>query len=353
MQLAPADAIERLVALQAQEPASPYIALLARLEGFSAGALHAAFVERRVVKSTLMRVTLHVVSARDYVRFWPGLAPMLRRWREASLRRFGIEIPLEEIGRTAMEYASRPRTAAELRSFLPELPPPGPAGQLDGWWAVRVHLPFVITPGEAPWTFGRGQRFVTAQAWLDEPLVPEDEGLRHLVRRYLAAFGPATLGDMAQFSGILRSHLKEALGELGDELSNYRTEAGRLLYDLTDSPLTAADAPSPPRLLPMWDSLLLAYEDRGRVIPAQYRRRVIQVNGDILPTVLLDGHVAGVWWAEATDAGSQVRWHLFEPVARGVERRLAEEADRVAAFVEPIEPAVYRRYVSRWIPEQA
>lgn len=350
--LSPVEAIERLVALQAQEPASPYIALWSRVRDFDAESLRRAFAERDVVKSTLFRVTLHAVSARDYARFWPALEPMLRQWREASVRRFGLgEIPLDELTRAAHEFLSEPRTAAEIRAHLPPLAAAVSAPGMDAWWAVRPHLPFLHVPSDAPWSFGRRQRFVAADAWLDHERASETEGLDHFVRRYLAGFGPATLGDMAQFTRLPVAPLRAATDRLADELTHYKTDGGKQLFDVADAPIAAADTPAPPRLLPMWDSVLLAYRDRSRVLPEPIRRRVIQPNGDFLPAVLVEGYVVGVWRSDVLEGRATVRWHLFEPIRRDAEDELAAEAERLAAFIEPIEPATYRRYATTWMKD--
>jgi hypothetical protein len=350
--LDPVAAIERLVALQAQEPASPYIALWTRVSGFRAEALDRAFHERRVVKGTLMRVTLHAASAHDYAHFWPAVAPSLRLWRQRILGRLKLEVDLDELADRALAFASEPRSGAELRGHLPPLGGAGPTGQQDAFWAVRPHVPFVMAPGEIPWSFGRRPMFVAARSWLSGSLAAEEAGLDHLVRRYLRGFGPATIGDISQFTAIERSRLKPALERLGPELRFFRDERKRLLYDLPDAPLPTARTRPPVRFLPMWDSVLLAYEDRGRILPEAHRRRVIQKNGDFLPTFLVDGHVAGLWRSEVSAEGrTSIRWEPFEKLAPGVEDRLAREAARLAAFVQPLEPAVYKRYATTWMKQ--
>ena len=345
VRLDPVDAIERLVGLQAQEPASPYIALWSRLEGFRADELDRAFVERRAVKGTLMRVTLHAVSARDYVAFWPALRDSLRQFRERALRWGDSTVP-GSLAERALEYAAEPRTNTQMRRFLEQLAEP--VADRDAWWGVRTHVPFVMVPERVTWSFGRRPVFMAAHSWLDLPLTSPDEGLDHLVRRYLAGFGPATLGDLSQFTGIARSRLKVALERLASELRLFRNEAGRLLYDVPDGPLPPAGTPAPVRFLPMWDSILLAYEDRSRVVPAEHRPRVVQTNGDFLAAFAVDGHVAGLWRAVAVDGRTRIAWDAFEPLPAVVQRELEDEAERLAAFVEPHEPEVFRRY-SRWL----
>jgi hypothetical protein len=350
--LDPVEAIERLVALQAQEPASPYIALWTRLAGFRAETLDKAFHDRRVVKSTLMRVTLHAVSARDYTRFWPAMMPSLRLWRQRILKRLDMEVELDDLAEKALAYASEPRTGPELRAYLPPLDAVGPTGQQDAFWAIRPQAAFVMTPSEVPWSFGRRPSYIAARSWLDLPMASEEEGLNHLIRRYLAGFGPATLGDISQFTGIERSRLKPALARLAPELRTFHDEQERILYDVGDGPLPRAETPAPVRFLPMWDSLKLAYEDRSRVIPEAYRKRILQMNGDWLPTFLVDGYAAGLWRSEVSaDGSTTIRWQPFHKLPRAVDDRLVEEAERLAAFVQPLEPTVYKRYATTWMKQ--
>jgi hypothetical protein len=348
--LDPVEAIERLVALQAQEPASPYVALATRLDGFRAEQLDEAFTSRRVVKATLLRVTLHAVSARDYRRFWPAVRPALKAWRDQGLRSLRIEVAVDQLGRKALAYATEARTNQELAAHLgPMDGQVGPAGQTDAWWAVRPYLPMIMTPSDVPWSFGRRPAYVAAETWLGEPLVDEESGLDHLVRRYLAAFGPATVGDIATFTKIARSRLKSALERLRPGLRTFRDERRRLLHDVPDAPLPPADTPPPPRLLAMWDSVLIAYEDRSRVIPDEIRSRVIMKNGDFLPSVLVDGHVAGLWRSEVVDGRTRIHVEPFDTIPRSVEKEVDREAEQMAAFVERVEPNVYKRYATTWM----
>ena len=348
--LDPVSAIERLVALQAQEAASPHLALWTRLAGFDAGRLNDAFSDRLVVKGTLLRVTLHAVSARDYLHFWPAVAASLQRWRAPILRQLDLGSDLAVLADQASRFAEEPRTGPELRDHLPRLAGGvGPGGQSDSWWAVRPLLPMLMAPGELPWSFGRRPRFVTASAWLRAELASEIEGLEHLIRRYLAGFGPAGVDDIHQFSQIRTSDLRAALERMSAELVRFRDERGRLLYDVPDGLLPAAETPAPVRFLPMWDSLLLAYADRGRVLPERYRRRVIQSNGDFLPSFLVDGHVAGLWRADVVDGRAKVTPLPFEPPSAAIEVELAAEAALLERFIDPLEPSVYARYSKTWL----
>jgi len=352
--LDPVSAIERLVALQAQEAASPHLALWSRLEGYQASALNDAFRDRLAVKGTLMRVTLHAVSAADYLHFWPAVAASLRRWRAPIVSQFGLTSQLEALAAQAAAFASEPRTGPELKEHLPVLAQGvGPAGQSDSWWAVRPLLPMLMAPGEMPWSFGRRPRFVTAAAWLRAELASESDGLEHLVRRYLAGFGPAGIADIHQFTRISAADVRAALGRMAAELVTFQDEAGRILYDVPDGLRPPGDTPAPVRFLPMWDSLLLAYHDRSRVIPEVHRRTVIRSNGDFLPTFLVDGRVAGLWRADVVDGRSRVSPLPFEPLAGHVGEEVAAEARRLERFIEPLEPAVYGRYATTWLKDSA
>ena len=349
----PVDALQQVAGLQAQEPASPFIGLWARLAEFEASTLRAAFREREAVKTSLMRVTLHAVAARDYGKLIAALLPMLRGTDGTT--RGGVVRPerIPEIAAAAARYAAEPRRNVDLRAFI--------AGQTDGdpldttlWWWIRRHLPLVHVPDDSPWSFGRRPVLVTPGAWLADPRlddgesVPRAEALTWLVRRYLGAFGPATLADIAAWCGLSSRDLGvgvETLDAAGD-LVRFIDASGRVLLDLSTAPRPPADAPAPARLLPMWDNLLLAFRDRSRVIADALRPIVVAKNGDVLPTFLVNGRVAGLWFAEADGPRTRVVLEPFGTLARSDRRALEAEAEQLAAFVEPFEPAVYARY--RW-----
>jgi hypothetical protein len=165
-----------------------------------------------------------------------------------------------------------------------------------------------------------------------------------LIKRYLEGFGPASMPDMAQFALVQRSRVKAALWALGDELVQLPGPNGVVLYDLPGAPLPDEETPAPPRLLGMWDNILLAYVDRTRVIPEPYRKLVIRINGDFLPALLVDGYVAGVWrvvdgFIEAT---------AFHPLPDDTWQALATEARNLLAFLAARDPAPYRRYDHWW-----
>jgi hypothetical protein len=342
-------AVERIGGLQAQEPASPYVGMWSRLAGFEAPALDAAFRERRIIKATFVRATLHAVSRDDYRRIFPAVLPMLRRLTRRERGGGPGEAELDRLAAAALAFADRPRSNTDLRTHVAEyadgIEPD------DALWFVRRHVPFVHVPGDVPWSFGRRPSLIAAAAWLDgEAFEAEERALEQLVRRYLGAFGPATAADVGAWSGLPVGRFRPALAAIdaGGELRRFSDERGRELLDLTGMPLPAADTPAPVRFLPMWDSLVLAHADRTRVMSDDHRRVVIGSNGDTLPTFLVDGRVAGLWWAEPAGHrdGSAPRI-ILEPFGRlraAYRRALDEEGARLATFVGPLEPGVFGRY---------
>jgi hypothetical protein len=219
---------------------------------------------------------------------------------------------------------------------------------------MRRRVAFAHAPSDVPWSFGRRPRLAHALTWLGaEDWADAAAGLERLVRRYLGAFGPATAADMAAWSGLAVAKVRPGIAAVdgAGDLRRFRDERGRELLDLESAPRPAADTPAPPRLLPMWDSTLLAFADRTRVISDEDRRVVIARNGDTLPTFMVDGVVSGLWWAEPTAGGrTRIVIEPFRPPLRHADARALErEGERLAAVVEPLEPAVYARY-ERWRP---
>jgi hypothetical protein len=323
-----AAAVERLAALQAQWPPSPYIALSARLEGFRREQLARAIERRQVVKATLMRQTLHHVSARDYLAYARVFLDARIGGLERRAARAGIQIDVDSLVEQVRAHTrANPLSRPELIRLL-GLP------QFHGtdrrpwvvWHLLATRTPLVHTPESSRWrrTTG-GARFTPAAQWLGaEP----DGDAELVVRRYLAAFGPASRSDMLQWTGLSRSSLEDALARI--TFRRFRDEQGRALIDLPRAPIPAADTPAPVRFLPMWDSTLLAYADRTRILPAEYRATVIRRNGEVQQTFLVDGFVAGTW----RYAGGRVEIEPFEPLPRRARREVEDEAARLAAFHE-------------------
>jgi hypothetical protein len=335
-------AVRRIVALQAQEPASPYLALWNRVEAFDPATLDRAFADRALLKATLMRITLHAVDVGDYPAFHEAMQPTLRASR-LNDRRFAVAgLPVSAADALVPEvlaFTATPRSNAEVEAWLDErlgvLPRPGL------WWAMRTYGPLSHAPTGGPWSFGLRPAYVAAP---ELPRVGDPEAaLVTLIRRYLEGFGPASIADIARFALVVRARVRAALATMADAVRELDGPDGATLYDVPDGPLPPEEVEAPPRLLPMWDSVLLAYDDRGRVIPEAYRKLVIRANGDVLPTLLVDGHVAGAW--RPLDGGIEATtFHRLPPEAW---HPLEVEAQGLLALLAGRDPTVYRRY-GRW-----
>ena len=345
-------ALEAVGGLQAQEPASPYLALWTRLEGFAPAGLDGAFERREVVKGTLMRGTLHAVSAADYGRLAPAVLPRARGIRRTDRGTVPTEAELARLLDAAAAYATEPRSLQELQAHLARIDPARSPEELV-WWLWRF-APLLRAPEPGmPWSFGRRPRLVHAAAWLPDLVLADDAAsTAATIRTHLGAFGPASAADISAWSGIPVGTLRPTIDALvaTGEVERLRSDTGRELLDLPDAPRPDPDTDAPPRLLPMWDSVLLAHADRTRIISDADRAIVVARNGDTLPTFLVDGVVAGLWWTEPGSAGrTAIHLEPFRPIPGAARRALEAEADRLRSVIEPIEPFVYRRY-QRWRP---
>lgn len=338
------DGIRHLVGLQAQEPASPYVALWNRLAGFDPADLDAAFASHAVVKASLVRLTLHAVAVEDHAVLHAAMLPSLRASRLADKRYTSSGLTVDDADAALpelLEYLAEPRTKAEIEALFHDRH--GADGSQWLWWALRTFAPLVHAPGVAPWSFDSRKTYRAAPP-PSAPAPPHDVALQHLVWRYLVAFGPATIADVGQFTMLQRAKIRAAVEALGERLITHAGPDGTVLYDVPDAPLPEPDVPVPPRLLGMWDNLLLAYLDRSRVIPERHRAHVIRRNGDVLPSVLVDGRVAGVW--RPVVDGIEVT--AFDPLTDDAWDGLAAEASRLHAFLVDRDPNTYGRYARWW-----
>jgi hypothetical protein len=250
-----------------------------------------------------MRATIHLVSTRDYLHFHPVLADRIRR----KYRRPGEDAAeLERRAERAMAAAAERTPGSELRELV------GP----DSWYGVLRYARFVRV----------GDDYVAADRWLPEPYEPPEQGVRHLVRRYLAAWGPATAADVAAWAGLQVADFRGALEEVGTR--RFRDEQGRQLFDVPRGPLPAADTPAPVRLLPRFDNTILSHADRTRVIADEHRKRVIRA-GEVDPVVLVDGFVAARW--RRKNGRVVVEW--LSKVTRTAQSEVEDEARRLEAFL--------------------
>ncbi|MGW6913449.1 winged helix DNA-binding domain-containing protein [Kitasatospora sp. NPDC054939] len=343
-----ADGLRRVVALQSQEPASAYLALWNRLAGFDPADLDAALTGFRAVRSTLMRITLHTVHAEDYRTFREAVEPTLRgsRLGDARFTASGLtSADADALLPDLLGYADRPRTTAELQALLEQRT--GTALPPTAVRLLRQYAPLWHAPGGTPWRYDSRRQSYLAAA--DRPVLADPDaaaaGLQVLVLRHLAGFGPASVADIARFGLFQRGRVRAALQALGDRLEQLTGPDGTVLYDLPDAPRPDGDTPAPPRLMAMWDSALLAHDDRSRLVPPEYRKHVIRINGDVLPSLLVDGRVAGVW----RPVGGAIEAGAFHPLPEADWRALGEEAAALTALLADRDPHPYRRYDHWWV----
>jgi DNA glycosylase AlkZ-like len=322
-------AVERLLGLQAQVTSPPYVGLWTRIEGFRREDLTRLMQERRVVRATLMRATLQLMSARDYLLLRPALQPALSRSMRsiAGKRLEGLDLD-RLIGAAKEFFDEEPRTFADLRPLLSKLEPERDQSALA--YAVRTRLPLIQVPSGGVWGYSGKAPFTTPERWLGGP-PSGSEDPRALVLRYLAAFGPATVRDVQTWSG--RTQLKQPVEEIKTELVVFRDESGNELLDLPDAPLPPEDTPVPPRFVPDYDNLVLSHVDRGRMIPDDHRKKVFLSAARVRATFLIDGFVRGAWKIEKTRKAATLLVEPFEPLSGENRNALSDEGERLVRFL--------------------
>ncbi|MEA2619789.1 MAG: hypothetical protein QOC97_562 [Chloroflexota bacterium] len=333
------EAIEHLVGLQAQAPLAPYVALWSRLVDFDPAELSNAIVERRAVRTSLMRATIHLVSARDALHLWPLVQPVLERgFRSSSFGRNVRGVDLTEILATGRALlAERPRTGPQLASLLVERWPDIPADSLT--YAVGYLVPLVHVPPRGVWGTSGPVARTTMEGWLGRPL-ERDPAPDQMVLRYLAAFGPASVMDVQAWSGLTR--LREVVERLRPRLRTFRDERGRELFDLPDAPRPDPETPVPPRFLPEYDNILLGHADRTRIIPAGRAIPLAPGNGATMGSILLDGMLAGTWRIARAERPT-LTIEPFEPVDPAERTVLEEEGARLLAFAAGVDGEIVVR----------
>ncbi|MFL5581674.1 MAG: winged helix DNA-binding domain-containing protein [Gemmatimonadaceae bacterium] len=325
-------AVERLAGLQAQLPRPPYVGLWSRLAGFEREHLTRLALDRRVARGTLMRATLHLVSAADYGWMRATVQPCLDAARRSIAGTALDAIDLERIVRDARRVVEeRPRSFDEIRKALTALHP-----DVNRWamgYAVRCRLPLVQLPADGQGWGWHGQApFGSSTSWLG-PTADAPADAPRLARRYLAAFGPASASDFGAWSGLRGA--RELFEGLRADTVVFRDERGRELFDLPDAPRPPAEQPAPVRFLPEYDNVLLAHDDRSRIVAERFRARLIAKNLIVPPAFLVDGTVAGTWKLAVKRGTATLALTPFAKLGRDARRELTEEGERLARFVEP------------------
>ncbi|EST27492.1 winged helix DNA-binding domain-containing protein [Streptomyces roseochromogenus] len=320
--------LEHLVGMQAQAPDPPYIGLWTRLAGFAAEELAELIRGREAVRLALMRGTIHLVTARDCLALRPVLQSALDRQLSSAFGRRLEGLDLDEVSAYGRKLCdAEPLTLGGIGALLAERWPRYEPFALAN--VIRGRVPLVQLPPRGLWGESGQAVHGTAETWLGRPL-ESDTAPDSLVRRYLAAFGPATVKDIQAWSGLTR--IGAVVKRLRPELRVFQDENGADLYDVPDAPLPDPTTPAPVRFLPEFDNILLAHADRGRILTEEQRRLVFTRNGLIKSTVLVDGFVRALWRIED---GALV----VEPLGRALARRdraaLEREGRALLAFAAP------------------
>ncbi|MER5740799.1 MULTISPECIES: winged helix DNA-binding domain-containing protein [unclassified Streptomyces] len=324
-----AEVVTHLCGLQAQEPQEPFTGLWSRMRDFRPRELDGLLTAREVVRLPLMRRTLHLVTADDALAWRARHDAMLRQKVLTTYRTELAGVDPDELaaaGRAVMADGE-PRTTAELVEAVSRRRP-GPPGRALGELLVAAVVPTVQLPPRGLWGSRAGVRHATLDGWLGRPVPPlpddpADPVGQDLVRRYLAAHGPAASADLRAWCGL--AGLPAAVRAVRDELVSFRDERGRELLDLPDAPRPDPDTPAPVRFLPAFDNAILGYRDRSRIIDDAHR--LLSVAGERV--ALVDGRVSATW----TLREGALLVTPLRPLSRAERTAVTEEGAALAAFL--------------------
>ena len=309
--------------MQAQVPNSPYVGLWTRLEGFRPSELADLISKRRAVRLGLLRNTIHLVTARDCLALYPLFPTTLERTLKTSP--FGRN--LVGVDMSSVVAAARvllqdiPRTFSELGKLLQQRWPDRDPTSLA--YVIRHLVPIVQVPPRGIWGKSGQPTWTSAEHWLGRPPAAKPS-LEKLVRRYLGAFGPASIADVSAWSGL--TGLRAIVERLRPGLRTFQDERGRELFDVPDGPLPDPDTPAPPRFLPEYDNLLIGHDDRTRVIDHAYRYVIFT------GTLLVDGFVQATWTIKRGRDAATLTIEPLRRLSKTDRLAVAEEGERLLAF---------------------
>ena len=312
--------LEKIGGIQAQYAPSMYVGVWSRLERLERADLTRALGQRKVVQATLMRATIHLVSARDYWPFANALRDHRRDWW-IRINKGGVDRRTLDAAATRVRkrLAGGPMSRKELDELLGK--------QLAKSFWMWIDL--VRVPPSGTWERRRADLYGAAEEWIEPADVSPEEGVERLVRVYLSGFGPASRKDVADWAGLPMRDVGPALERM--RLRRFVDEDGGELLDLSRAPLPDADNPAPVRFLPTWDAILLANVRRSGILPEKYRTRIFSTKTPhSFPVFLVDGAVAGTW---KYDDG-RINLDPFHSLSRATIRALNDEAERLRAFHE-------------------
>lgn len=321
--LGPVEVMEQMGGIQTQYAPAGYIGLWSRMRDFERPMLTQALVDRRAVQATMMRATIHMVSAADYWPMTAGIRRIRREWFEKVSHRDLVGTDMGAVASAVREeLADSPLPMKELTARITTrgFPP-----RTAAWAGMRVDM--VRVPPSGTWERRRADLYGLADGWLPAVEVTEDEGMELLIRRYLGAFGPASLKDIATWMGVYVSQMRHVADRM--DLHARRDEADKPLLDLPNSPLPDPETPAPVRFLAVWDAALLVHARRTQILPEELRPQVFNTKTPhSVNTFLVDGQVAGSWRFEK----GEVQLSPMRPLAAEERREVDGEAHRLSVF---------------------
>jgi hypothetical protein len=310
------DAVERVGGLQTQYAPSGYIGLWTRVAGFQREDLTRALEDHSLIQASLMRTTIHIVPRSEYWLYANGI----RRSRQEWVRRVRA-VPSERRLRSNADrlrdaLRDGPKTVKELGDWAK-----GFVGTLGLW------VDLVRVPPSGTWDRRRADRLALAEDWVGPNNSTEEQGLEHLVRTYLRAFGPATWKDVASWAGLSVADIKR--GAVGLDLATFRDDGGAELFDLAGAELPDASTKPPVRFLPHWDANLLVHARRAGILPEEHRPRVFSTKNPFsVGACLVGGRVVGAW----SLVESRIVLDPFETMSKADQRAVEAERRRLEAF---------------------
>ena len=331
------EAVEALAGLQAQQAMPPFVGLWTRLSAFDPDTLRAQIADGELIRATMMRCTLHLMSAADYRAFRPVLQPMMSASARSVLGRRATEIDPWAAGKRAESFfGAGAKTFAEFREAIAdECAPHDPRAFA---YLARTHSSLVQVPDDSRWGYAAKARYRAARSFMKKrapgTLFAKRPPKRvALVQRYLSAFGPASPADMATWSSM--RGLRETFETMRDELVVFRGPDGQELFDLPDAPRPGSSTRAPVRFLPAFDNLVLAHADRTRVIDNAFRSRIVTKNLIVEPTFLVNGFVVGMWKHRAKKRRAELTLKRFTKLSKTALGQLEREGDRLSRFLAP------------------
>jgi hypothetical protein len=327
----PVAMIEHLVGLQAQASMPPYYGLWSRLDGFDPHELGRLLTDRQVVRLTLMRATVHLVTPRDAALLRPLVQPVLERSHNGAFGRRMGGADTGELARAVRELlAGGPLTAREVARELVER---GIGDDVEAIAnAVRAYAAVVQLPPRGVWGKGGQARYATLEAFTG--LEPEaDPSIDDVVVRYLAAFGPASVMDMQNWSGLTK--LKPVFERLRPRLVTFAGEDGRELFDLPHAPRPDPETPAPVRLLGEYDNVLLGHADRSRFFASDTIIPAGAGGTRDVGTILVDGLVRGIWQIGREKQTATLNIEVFQGLPDEDIPAVRAEGERLLDFTAP------------------